>query len=775
MQEASATIDPALGRLERRLERERRARKEAEKIAEDSLRVLYEERKKLVLLEETATAANQASSVRALMQATLDRVGAYTRWPVGHLYLLSDDALDGRMLSTDIWHIADARRFEAFRKLTEGTNFALGAGLPGRVAANGKPAWIIDLASDVNFPRAPAAKQVGLRSGFAFPVLSGTEVVAVLEFFSEAITEPNDGLLRIISQIGTQIGRVIERKRNEHSNEQIRLLLQFAVEAIYGIDTEGRCNFCNPSCVRLLQYKNEADLIGKNVHEMIHHTRPDGTPYPNTECRIYQAFRQGRDTHVEDEVLWRADGSSFPAEYWSHPVIHEGKTVGAVVTFVDITERKEAQRELISARDAAEAASRAKSDFLANVSHELRTPMNGIIGMTDLVLGMDLPWEQRENLEIVKHSCDSMMAVVDDILSFSQIESGKLNLQNAPFKLRPAFEDILNILEVKAARKALKWTVCISPDLPENVYGDSERLRQVVLNLVENAIKFTEQGEIGIGIALEPGIAPGTQIHFTVRDTGIGIPLDKQKMIFERFSQADTSLTRVYGGTGLGLTIASELVQMMGGRLWVDSAVGRGSIFHFTASFALDPALPSTDEPAAQDRQLLEVSQRMPAPVVNRPQPISVNLEPRTSEFLPSSTGQNTINILVAEDNAVNRHLIKRLLEKRGHTVLVAGNGREAIRILEEAHWNGIYAVLMDIQMPEMDGLQATATIREHEQSTGAHLPIVAITAHVMANDREKCLQAGMDEYVSKPLNSTALFAALERVIPSLLARQPAE
>jgi PAS domain S-box-containing protein len=396
MQEASATIDAALARLERRLERERRARKEAEKIAEDSLRVLYEERKKLVLLEETATAANQASSVRALMQATLDRVGAYTRWPVGHLYLLSDDALDGRMLSTDIWHIADARRFEAFRKLTEGTNFALGAGLPGRVAANGKPVWIIDLASDVNFPRAPAAKQVGLRSGFAFPVLSGTEVVAVLEFFSEAITEPNDGLLRIISQIGTQIGRVVERKRNEHSNEQIRLLLQFAVEAIYGIDTEGRCNFCNPSCVRLLQYKNEADLIGNNVHEMIHHTRPDGTPYPNTECRIYQAFRQGRDTHVEDEVLWRADGSSFPAEYWSHPVIHEGKTVGAVVTFVDITERKQAQRELISARDAAEAASRAKSDFLANVSHELRTPMNGIIGMTDLVLGMDLPWEQRE-------------------------------------------------------------------------------------------------------------------------------------------------------------------------------------------------------------------------------------------------------------------------------------------------------------------------------------------------------------------------------------------
>jgi PAS domain S-box-containing protein len=594
MHEASAAVDAALARLKRRLGRERRSRKAAEKIAADSLRVLYEERQKLVLLEETATSANQASSVREVMQATVDRVSAFTRWPVGHLYLASDASHNGLMISTDIWHIADTHRFEEFRKLTEGTDFPSGTGLPGRVAATGKPAWIPDLADDFNFPRAPAARRAGLRAGFAFPVLSGSEVVAILEFFSEAVTEPNDGFLRIMSQIGTQLGRVVERKRSEQSNEQVALLLEFAVEAIYGIDIDGRCNFCNRSCLRMMGYRNESDLLGKNMHEMIHHTRPDGSPYPNTDCRIYRAFRQSQDTHVEDEVLWRADGTSFPAEYWSHPVLKTGKTIGAVVTFVDITERKHAQRELMAAKDAAEAASRSKSDFLANVSHEIRTPMNGIIGMTDLVLDTELTPKQREYLEIAKNSCDSMMNVVDDILSFSQIESGKLGLKNIQFKLRPAFEDILTILSVTAGKKKLKWTASISPALPENVFGDSGRLRQVVVNLVGNAIKFTERGEIEVSIAVESSVAEVVRIHFAVSDTGIGIPVDKQSMIFERFSQADTSSTRKHGGTGLGLAIASELVQMMGGRVWVDSEVGRGSAFHFTAAFALPRASEKT-------------------------------------------------------------------------------------------------------------------------------------------------------------------------------------
>jgi PAS domain S-box-containing protein len=390
------------------------------------------------------------------------------------------------------------------------------------------------------------------------------------------------GLAAIIKDIS-------ERKQIEaalsQSNEQLRLLLEFAVEAIYGIDTDGNCTFCNPSCLHLLGYKNNSDLLGRNVHEMIHHTRPDGSRYPNEECRILQAFRQGRDTHVEDEVLWRADGTSFPVEYWSHPILRMGETIGAVVTFVDITERLRTQQNLIAAKDAAEAATRAKSDFLANVSHELRTPMNGIIGMTDLALDTNLTPEQREYLRVAKDSCSAMMGVVDDILSFSKIASGQLKLEITQFDLRRAFEDTLRTLSARADQKGLKWSVRICAALPEKVSGDPGRLRQVVLNLVGNAIKFTDLGEIGINIDVESSVDPVLRIHFAVRDTGIGIPLDMQKMIFERFTQADTSATRRQGGTGLGLAIASELVQMMGGRVWVDSKVGQGSTFHFTAEF----------------------------------------------------------------------------------------------------------------------------------------------------------------------------------------------
>ena len=245
--------------------------------------------------------------------------------------------------------------------------------------------------------------------------------------------------------VSSAIRDITARKQSEEalsqSNEQVRLLLEFAVEAIYGIDNKGRCIFSNPSCLRLLGYKRETDLLGKNVHELVHHTRPDGSPYPNAECRIYQAFRQGKDTHVEDEVFWRADGTSFPAEYWSHPVLRKGETVGAVVTFVDITDRLRTQRDLIVARDAAEAANRAKSDFLANVSHEIRTPMNGIIGMTDLMLDADLAPEQRECLLVARQSCDLMMGVVDDILNFSQNESGRLELESIQFNIRLTFED----------------------------------------------------------------------------------------------------------------------------------------------------------------------------------------------------------------------------------------------------------------------------------------------------------------------------------------------
>ena len=355
------------------------------------------------------------------------------------------------------------------------------------------------------------------------------------------------------------------------------------------------------------------------------------------------------------------------------------------------------------------------------------------------------------------------MDIVDDILNFAQIESGNLELESVRFNMRQTLGDTFKTLSVRAGQKKLKWTTSIGPGMPESVLGDPGRLRQIVVNLVGNAIKFTDQGEVGITVNIAPSGEAGVRIHFTVRDTGIGIPLDKQKEIFERFSQADTSTTRRHGGAGLGLTIASELVQMMGGRVWVDSEIGRGSAFHFTAEFAL-PTVSGRE----QDIQNPNATAGMLEPVVpDRP---NAGLQSNSAALRSQADGanRNALRVLVAEDNAVNRQLIKRLLEKRGHTVLVANNGRVALDLLETANWNGIDVILMDIQMPEMDGLQATAAIREHEKVTGSHVPIVAITAHVMANDRQKCLEAGMDEYVSKPLDPKKLFAVVDKVVQCL-------
>lgn len=361
------------------------------------------------------------------------------------------------------------------------------------------------------------------------------------------------------------------------SEERSRLILNSTAEAIYGLDPKGHCIFCNPACLKILGYESNTDLLGKNMHELIHHHRLDGTEYPEKECKAYQPFLKGEGVHVDDEVLWRADGSYFNAEYSAYPMRKGEEVIGSVVTFHDISERKKVQADLIEAKKAAEEANAAKSNFLANISHEIRTPITVFMGAIEHLLEIDKDPKCQEVLDLAHVSSKRLYVLLNEILDHSKIESHQLELEEETFKVRECLNETIEMMNGRAQNKHLDLALDVSPSVPECMLGDPYRLGQILLNLIGNAIKFTEKGEVTVKVQRHDDY-----LQFNVIDTGIGISDDMLEDIFESFRQVDSSSTRKHGGAGLGLAISKGLTELMGGEISVQSELEQGSVFSFT-------------------------------------------------------------------------------------------------------------------------------------------------------------------------------------------------
>lgn len=524
---------------------------------------------------------------------------------------------------------------------------------------------------------------------------------------------------------------ITERRRSEQalrdSERRYRSLFERNLAGVYRSTLEGQILDCNEAFARAFGYASREEVLAQQAASLYLEVK-------DREAFLCPLREKGVVTNLEIRTR-RKDGSSVWLLENASLALDENGAPGLIEgTIIDITERKRADQAMREAKEAAEAANRAKSEFLANISHEIRTPMNGILGMTELALDTELTPEQIEYLTAVKTCGESLLSIIDDILDFSKIEARKLEIEVIEFELRKTLDEILKMLALRAHQQGLELACHIQPDVPETLAGDPGRLRQVIVNLVGNAIKFTKEGGITLDVETQDvGQDDMVLLHFAVTDTGIGVPADKQALIFEAFTQADGSTTRRFGGTGLGLTISAQLVGLMGGEIWVESEEGKGSKFHFTASFAM----PKTAFDVRAERVTTP-------PLVTR-------------HFLPE--GRSSLRLLLVEDNPINQALARKLLEGRGHSVVATSNGCEALAAWREQRFD---AVVTDVQMPEMDGIQMTAAIRASERQSGGHLPIIAMTAHTMKGDCERCLEAGMDGFVAKPLRPHELFRAVE-------------
>ena len=542
-----------------------------------------------------------------------------------------------------------------------------------------------------------------------------------------------------------------ERKLAERVQARLAAIVESSDDAILSKDLNGIIQTWNDGASRLFGYRAD-EVVGRPITLLLPPERI------HEEEQILARVRSGQRVEHMETVRVAKDGSLLDISLTVSPVKdRSGRIIGASKVARNITDRKRAESELNAAKEAAEAANRAKSQFLANMSHELRTPMNAIIGMTDLALGEELSLSLRDYLQTSKQSADSLLELLNEILDLSRIEAGGFELEATPFDLARTVEQVIKTLGVRACQKGLEL-LCDLGSAPTQLVGDPLRLRQVLLNLVTNAVKFTSKGAVVVSAAFDSLETKEVVLQFAVADTGIGITPEDQARIFTPFTQADASMTRRYGGTGLGLTITRRLVELMGGKLWVESEPGKGSIFRFTVRLGL------------QDDCEKELGLPVLKPVSPSALPTAIaaalGVQEQDSTTIVSSPAApcdaplRSLRILLAEDTSTNRKLFTTILAKRGHAVHVAHDGQQAVEALEQRDFD---VVLMDVQMPVMDGFTATRAIRNLADPGKACVPIIALTAHALTGDADRCLSAGMDSYIRKPIDRAELIAQVEQ------------